>query len=118
MKLVRKFEEMGGIKYIHLTHKDNVAGSEQYANYFQAQRITHGLDSLSLKDVEIILSGSKNRDFGTMIYTPRHTHGHQVFYWIINTFYRRSFCLAQSSQPFWIVSGCLLGFMEKTNRVG
>jgi len=82
-KLVRKFEELGGVKYIFLTHQDDVADSDLYAKHFHAQRIIHKLDSHSSKDAEIILSSEKDKiiDEGKIIFTPGHTQGHQVLLW-------------------------------------
>ena len=42
--LASKFEEMGGLKYIFLSHRDDVADAEQYAKKFHAQRIIHKAD--------------------------------------------------------------------------
>ena len=39
--LVKKFERLGGISNIFLTHRDDVADAEQYARHFQARRIIH-----------------------------------------------------------------------------
>ncbi len=82
-KLIRKFEELGGIKYIFLTHQDDVADSALYAERFNAQRIIHKLDSQSSKDAEIILTNTEDKviDEGKIIFTPGHTQGHQVLLW-------------------------------------
>src|SRR5689334_20780569 len=42
--LVDKFAELGGIKYIFLTHRDDVADADRYARHFGAQRIIHEAD--------------------------------------------------------------------------
>ncbi len=82
-KLVRKFEELVGVKYIFLTHQDDVADSDLFAKYFQAQRIIHKLDAHSSKEAEIVLSSDEDRiiDQGKIIFTPEHTKGHQVLLW-------------------------------------
>jgi len=82
-KLVRKFEELGGVKYIFLTHQDDVADSDLFAKHFQAQRIIHKLDAHSSKEAEIVLSSEEDRiiDQGKIIFTPGHTKGHQVLLW-------------------------------------
>lgn len=82
-KLVHKFEKLGGIKYIFLTHQDDVADSDLYAKHFNARRIIHELDSHASKNAEIILSsnGDKTINEGKIIFTPGHTQGHQVLLW-------------------------------------
>jgi len=42
--LARKFGEMGGIRYIFLTHQDDVADAAKYAEKFGSQRIIHEED--------------------------------------------------------------------------
>src|SRR5215469_16359096 len=42
--LVRRFEEMGGIRYIFLTHRDDIADAAGFARRFGAQRIIHRED--------------------------------------------------------------------------
>ncbi len=102
--LVKKFEQMGGIKYIFLTHKDDVADARKYAALFGAKRIIHQFDSQAQLDAEIILnsdlalnnskfdfafydnindnkailSDSDRENTFTIIYTPGHTKGHLV----------------------------------------
>src|SRR5207253_1951462 len=43
--LVTAFERMGGIKYIFLTHEDDVADAGRYAAQFGATRIIHSADA-------------------------------------------------------------------------
>src|SRR5947208_12239730 len=40
-RLVRRFEALGGIARIFLTHRDDVADAERYAERFGSQRIIH-----------------------------------------------------------------------------
>ncbi len=82
-KLVRNFEELGGIKYIFLTHQDDIADSDLYAKHFNSQRIVHKSDPGSPKDAEVILTGSEDKiiNKGKIIFTPGHTPGHQVLLW-------------------------------------
>jgi glyoxylase-like metal-dependent hydrolase (beta-lactamase superfamily II)/ferredoxin len=77
--LVERFQELGGIKYIFLTHRDDVAEAEHYANEFKAQRIIHELDSGAQAQAEILLTeGRKFDDRFEVIPTPGHTRGHCV----------------------------------------
>ncbi len=81
--LVKKFERLGGVDYIFLTHQDDVADAHLYANHFQAKRIIHQLDSSAQKDAEIILQGEEGFSIGQgrIIFTPGHTAGHLVLLW-------------------------------------
>ena len=56
--LIESFERMGGIRYIFLTHKDDVADAAQYAKQFGAQRIIHREDADAMPDAECILEGT------------------------------------------------------------
>src|SRR5687768_5451480 len=40
-QLVKKFAAWGGLKYVFLTHRDDVADADRYASHFSAQRIIH-----------------------------------------------------------------------------
>ncbi len=81
--LVRKFEEMGGIRYIFLTHKDDVCDAHKFARHFGAARIIHKYDSGAQKDAELILSGGDRFTIGSaeIHYMPGHTKGHMVLLW-------------------------------------
>lgn len=43
-RLVKKFEELGGIRTIFLSHRDDVADADKYARHFGAQRMIHRLE--------------------------------------------------------------------------
>jgi glyoxylase-like metal-dependent hydrolase (beta-lactamase superfamily II)/ferredoxin len=90
--LVKRFRELGGIKYIFLTHRDDVADAARYAAEFASARIIHQYDSDSAPGAEIVLdlstattvSGALHpffnegqKDF-VIIPTPGHTKGHMV----------------------------------------
>lgn len=81
--LVKKFEEMGGIRYIFLTHRDDVGDAHQYAKHFGAKRIIHKLESEAQKDAEVILEGEGAHRIksGEIHFTPGHTRGHLVLLW-------------------------------------
>ena len=42
--LVDNIEAMGGLDYIFLTHRDDVADAEKYAAHFGARRVIHALE--------------------------------------------------------------------------
>jgi glyoxylase-like metal-dependent hydrolase (beta-lactamase superfamily II)/ferredoxin len=81
--LVRKFENMGGIKYIFLTHQDDVGDAHRFAEHFGATRIIHRRDSVAQKDAELILEGEAMHriDAAEIYFTPGHTEGHLVLLW-------------------------------------
>jgi glyoxylase-like metal-dependent hydrolase (beta-lactamase superfamily II)/ferredoxin len=53
--LVAAFEQKGGIAYIFLTHKDDVADAEKYAAHFGAKRIIHRADVGAAPDAEWVI---------------------------------------------------------------
>jgi len=80
-RLVKFIEEHGGLKYIFLTHRDDVAEAAQYASHFKAKRFIHQADLESQKDAELVFDGiesfSPQNQF-TIIPTPGHTMGHSM----------------------------------------
>jgi glyoxylase-like metal-dependent hydrolase (beta-lactamase superfamily II)/ferredoxin len=79
LHLVNKFEEMGGIKYIFLTHRDDVAEAQRYAKRFGSQRIIHQADLSAQPDAEMVISGKEPKEIlpeFLIIPTSGHTRGH------------------------------------------
>ncbi len=79
--LVQKFEEAGGIRYIFLTHQDDVAEAAKYAERFKAQRIIHEEDKGAQPGAEILVQGMDILEpvpGFKIIPTPGHTEGHCV----------------------------------------
>jgi len=58
-QLVQAFEEFGGIRYIFLSHRDDVAEAARYAKTFNAIRIIHQADAAAMPDAEKIIKGEK-----------------------------------------------------------
>ncbi len=81
--LIEKFQKLGGLSYIFLTHRDDVADAEKYAKAFHAKRIIHKLDASAQPDSELILQGTEDVIIGDskIIFTPGHTRGHCVLLW-------------------------------------
>jgi glyoxylase-like metal-dependent hydrolase (beta-lactamase superfamily II) len=79
--LVRKIEELGGVRTIFLTHRDDVADQEKYAHHFSASRVMHKDDHAARYGVERVVEGAEavrlDRDL-LVIPTPGHTRGHAV----------------------------------------
>lgn len=77
--LVRKFEAWGGIANIFLTHRDDVADAERYAQHFSSARYIHRLELSSQPEAEHVLEGFEPLDLAeglVVIPTPGHTAGH------------------------------------------
>lgn len=80
--LVKQIEQMGGIRWLYLTHRDDVADHEKFQQHFGCDRILHE-DEVNAKtqDVEIKLSGTNPVDLTPdllIIPVPGHTKGHTV----------------------------------------
>ena len=76
--LVEAFEQKGGIGYIFLTHKDDVADAEKYAAHFGAKRIIHRADLEAAPDSEWVIEGGDSRQVMPhflIIPVPGHTAG-------------------------------------------
>ena len=54
--LIEAFERMGGIRYIFLTHKDDVADADRFARRFKSTRIIHEADQDALPEAEWIVT--------------------------------------------------------------
>ncbi len=78
--LVKNIEAMGGIKYLYLTHRDDVAEHEAYQKHFHCQRILHADDvSQDTRNIEMQIKGEapiKLEEDLTVIPVPGHTKGH------------------------------------------
>jgi glyoxylase-like metal-dependent hydrolase (beta-lactamase superfamily II)/ferredoxin len=86
--LVGRFQELGGIRYIFLTHRDDVADAERYAATFGSRRIIHRAELDSQPGAETVLDGDEPVEVAPeflAIPTPGHTRGHCVL------LYRRRF---------------------------
>jgi glyoxylase-like metal-dependent hydrolase (beta-lactamase superfamily II)/ferredoxin len=76
--LVEAFERKGGIAYIFLTHKDDVADAEKYAAHFGAKRIIHRADIEAAQDAEWVIEGADSIQVMPqfqIIPVPGHTEG-------------------------------------------
>jgi len=79
--LARRFEAMGGIRYIFLSHRDDVADADKYAAHFGAERIIHRLERSAQPDAERFIDGFDPIELAPgflAIPTPGHTRGHCV----------------------------------------
>jgi len=80
--LVKQIEAMGGVKYMYLTHRDDVADHQKFHNHFNCDRILHQDDvQPDTLSVEIKLSGHEVTEFDPdiqIITVPGHSLGHTV----------------------------------------
>jgi glyoxylase-like metal-dependent hydrolase (beta-lactamase superfamily II)/ferredoxin len=81
--LVKRVEEMGGIRWLYLTHRDDVADHDKWAEKFSAERVIHADDARGL-DAEIKLRGQESFELApglAVIPVPGHTRGHTVLHY-------------------------------------
>jgi glyoxylase-like metal-dependent hydrolase (beta-lactamase superfamily II) len=79
--LIRQFDALGGIRFIFLTHRDDVAEAHQYAKRWGSQRIIHRVELSAHPDAECVIEGDTAVEFSpafSLIPTPGHTRGHCV----------------------------------------
>ncbi|HYV24267.1 MAG TPA: MBL fold metallo-hydrolase [Pyrinomonadaceae bacterium] len=80
-QLVKRIETMGGVDRMFLTHKDDVADHQRWADRFNCQRVMHADDGAQRFGVEQIITGEDavNLDPDLIaIPVPGHTRGHTV----------------------------------------
>jgi len=79
--LVERFQQEGGIRYIFLSHSDDVGEAHRYAEHFGAKRVFHREELWAQPDAEVVIEGTEPQmihpDFW-VIPTPGHTRGHCV----------------------------------------
>lgn len=80
--LVKRLEEMGGVRFMFLTHRDDVADHEKFQRHFGLTRIMHNDDvTRGTSSVEQKIFGKDPIQLApglTAIPTPGHTKGHIV----------------------------------------
>lgn len=80
--LLKKLEVLGGIKYIYMTHKDDIGSYEKFREYFNAQTIFHEDDfNKHITSADITLSGEDDfilDEEVRIIPVAGHTKGHTV----------------------------------------
>ncbi|MEZ0369947.1 MAG: MBL fold metallo-hydrolase [Candidatus Sericytochromatia bacterium] len=79
--LVEAIEALGGLRWIFLTHRDDVGEAERFAAHFGAERIIHSHEKSAQPEAEHFLKGTEPVPWGEeflIIPTPGHTRGHCV----------------------------------------
>jgi glyoxylase-like metal-dependent hydrolase (beta-lactamase superfamily II)/ferredoxin len=82
-RIVQAIEERGGLAFVFLTHRDDVADAGRYAERFGARRIIHRSDLDAAPDAEIVIDGNEAVEFEpgfVVVPTPGHTRGHCVLH--------------------------------------
>ena len=77
--LVRRFEALGGVAHIFLTHRDDVADADRFAAHFKSRRIIHRDELSAQPGAEFVLDGDGPWELApgfVAISTPGHTEGH------------------------------------------
>jgi glyoxylase-like metal-dependent hydrolase (beta-lactamase superfamily II)/ferredoxin len=76
--LMSRIEELGGVRFMFLSHKDDVADHEKYAARFGCERVMHAADGASRFGVERVLEGEDEVRLASdlvAIPLPGHTRG-------------------------------------------
>lgn len=79
--LVKRIEEMGGVRLMFLTHRDDIADHAQFASHFHCPRVMHESDGAAAMGIERVITGADSLrldDELLLVPTPGHTRGHQV----------------------------------------
>jgi glyoxylase-like metal-dependent hydrolase (beta-lactamase superfamily II)/ferredoxin len=80
--LVKRLEALGGVRYLYLTHQDDVADHTKFQAHFHCDRLLHEDDiTTGTQAVEIKLSGQAPYQLAPdllIIPVPGHTKGHTV----------------------------------------
>jgi glyoxylase-like metal-dependent hydrolase (beta-lactamase superfamily II)/ferredoxin len=121
--LVKQLEAMGGVKYLYLTHRDDVADHQKFADHFGCQRILHTDEiNAGTRAVEIKLTGQEpivlEPDL-LIIPVPGHTRGHTVLLYD-NTFLFTGDHLAWSEQQHQLIAfryACWYSWAELTRSM-
>ena len=80
-QLVKRMAAMGGVRTMFLTHKDDVADHERWADRFNCRRVMHADDGARRLGIEQIITGEEAVDLDhdlIALPVPGHTRGHAV----------------------------------------
>ncbi|MBX2862865.1 MAG: MBL fold metallo-hydrolase [Leptolyngbyaceae cyanobacterium MAG.088] len=108
LPLVRQLEAMGGVQYLYLTHRDDVADHARFQEHFGCDRILH-IDDITTdtKSVEIQLQGQETHqltDDIIIIPVPGHSKGHTAL------LYQNKFLFTGDHLAWSVYLGHLYGF--------
>jgi glyoxylase-like metal-dependent hydrolase (beta-lactamase superfamily II)/ferredoxin len=122
--LVKRLEEMGGVKYLYLTHRDDVADHQRFHEHFGCDRILHKDEiNYGTQTVEMQLAEAENwaiADDLQVILVPGHTKGHTVLLYK-NTFLFTGDHLAWSDSLHHLIgfrNACWYSWKEQIKSMG
>ncbi|MEM7065838.1 MAG: MBL fold metallo-hydrolase [Cyanobacteria bacterium P01_B01_bin.77] len=106
--LVKQLKSMGGVKYLYLTHRDDVADHGKFRDHFGCDRILHADDiTADTQAVERQLQGQEPHQLApdiTIIPVPGHSKGHTVL------LYQNKFLFTGDHLAWSVHLGHLYGF--------
>jgi glyoxylase-like metal-dependent hydrolase (beta-lactamase superfamily II)/ferredoxin len=79
--LAKRIEEMGGVRLMFLSYRDDIADHAKFAAHFHCPRIMHEAESAAARGIERVITGTDPLRIDEeleIIPTPGHTRGHQV----------------------------------------
>jgi glyoxylase-like metal-dependent hydrolase (beta-lactamase superfamily II)/ferredoxin len=79
--LVKRIEELGGVRLMFLSHRDDIAEHARFAAHFKCPRVMHEADGAARLAIEHVTRGEETVPLDPellIIPTPGHTRGHQV----------------------------------------
>src|SRR5438552_7825798 len=80
-QLVKKIQDLGGVRTMFLTHHDDVADHDRFAKRFRCQRVMHNDDGATRLGIENVIRGEAPFAVDNellAIPVPGHTRGHTV----------------------------------------
>jgi glyoxylase-like metal-dependent hydrolase (beta-lactamase superfamily II)/ferredoxin len=108
--LLRRIGELGGVRLMLLTHRDDVADHAQFRKHFGCDRVIHHDDAGALGGAgEVFLEGSEAAQLDAdlvAIPTPGHTRGHVVY------LFRKTFLFTGDHLAWSKTRGHLVGFRD------
>lgn len=108
-QLVTAFASLGGLRWIFLTHEDDVADAARYASRFGADRIIHVADAGAMPDAEVRIEGIapvRPAPEFQIIPVPGHTPGSQALLY-------HDRILFSGDHLWWDRERCTLGAPER-----
>ena len=82
--LVKRIEELGGIRYIFLTHIDDIADHDLWAKHFKAERIMHKGDAGRLRTrIERLIEDQDPVQIGERFNDHSNTRAYQRSYGVV-----------------------------------
>lgn len=108
--LIQQLEKLGGVRYLYLTHRDDVADHQKFRDHFGCDRILH-MDEITqgTESVEIKLSNGEPLEFAPEVWiipVPGHTKGHTVL------LYKNRFLFSGDHLAWSSIQGHLVGFRD------